>query len=196
VTSFPFTIRPALEEEWPKLRALRLEALADTPIAFGETLATAEAAPDAHWRSRARTGNGRSIRLFAVTNDGRWVGTMGGMIDTENAAAMDGAPVGSPTASRIELPTLVGVYVSPDFRGREAGVTDALLDAVEEWAVTVGTTLSLRVHESNIRAQALYSRRGFAPTGRRFEYRLAPGGLELEMRKTLEQVSASARLDG
>jgi GNAT superfamily N-acetyltransferase len=187
VTSFPFTIRPALEEEWPKLRALRLEALADPPLAVGETLATAEAAPDAHWRS---------IRLFAVTNDGRWVGTMGGMIDSENAAAMDGAPFGSPTASRIELPTLVGVYVSPDFRGRAAGVTDALLDAVEEWAVTVGTTLSLRVHESNSRAQALYSRRGFAPTGRRFEYRLAPGGHELEMRKTLEPGSASARLDG
>ena len=46
-------IRP---DEGPRLRALRLRALADAPTAFGSTLAREEAFTDDVWRDRAAGG--------------------------------------------------------------------------------------------------------------------------------------------
>jgi len=82
-------------------------------------------------------------------------------------------------------PTLVGVYVAPGFRGRRAGVTDALLDAVEAWAREHADVLRLEVNELNARARAAYERRGFVLTGRTSPYPLDPPSLELEMIKRL-----------
>jgi GNAT superfamily N-acetyltransferase len=82
-------------------------------------------------------------------------------------------------------PLLVGVYVSPDYRGEAAGVSRRLLDAVEDWARLHGETLRLEVHEANPRARRFYEKLGFTMTGRSREYELEPGGLELEMIKPL-----------
>jgi GNAT superfamily N-acetyltransferase len=80
---------------------------------------------------------------------------------------------------------LVGVYVAPDRRGDGAGVTRALLDEVERWALGHGPTLRLEVHEDNPRARRFYEKLGFVLTGRTSTYPLEPGGLELEMIKRL-----------
>jgi ribosomal protein S18 acetylase RimI-like enzyme len=77
------------------------------------------------------------------------------------------------------------VYVAPSHRGRDAGVADALLDAVEDWARTVSGTLRLTVHEDNRRAQAFYGRRGYRFTGRTSPYALDETRRELEMRREL-----------
>ena len=98
-----------------------------------------------------------------------WIGTMGGFLGGLGSTG----------------PLLVGVYVAPGHRGRSAGVADALLDAIEDWARTHGSTLSLHVHEDNARAIAFYERRGFTFTGVSAPYDLAPSRLELEMRRTL-----------
>ncbi|RFA23688.1 hypothetical protein B7R25_00335 [Subtercola boreus] len=143
--------------------------LADTPIAFGETLATAESLGESTWRERARRGeNTRGTALVAIDEaaGGRWVGTMGGYLD----------PAG---------PMLVGVFVSPAWRGATSGVTDALLQRVEEWARTESDALLLHVHSENSRAIAAYRRRGYVETGRLFPYILNPHQRELEMRKPL-----------
>lgn len=158
-------VRQVEERDWVRLRALRLEMLADTPIAYLETLETAQRHPVAHWQRQAR-GRPGGVRLVAELDDGRWVGTMTGIL-------ADGAA------------TLVAVYVAPEARGPGAGVTDALLLGIERWAAQHGDQLRLEVNELNGRAIEAYRRRGFVLTGRTTPYPLDPPSLELEMVKPL-----------
>lgn len=157
-------VRPAVEGDWRAYRAIRLEMLEDTPIAFLETLEAARAHPEEHWRRRAANGSDSSELFGAVTPAGRWIGTMGGF-----------HAVGSPD------PHLVGVYVTPSHRGREQGVADALLRAVVGWARRRSRRLLLEVHERNLPAIRFYERHGFAFTGRTQPYPLDRTALELEM---------------
>ncbi|MCU1529150.1 MAG: hypothetical protein JWP75_2913 [Frondihabitans sp.] len=163
------TIRSVNEEDWREIRGLRLEMLQDLPLAYGETFEHASRQPEADWRLRGRRGEGPRTSSFVAIDDAslRWVGIMGGFIPT------------------IGSPLLVGVYVAPDFRGREAGVADRLLEAVEGWARGFSDELRLEVHEDNPRAIRFYERHGFSDTGRRLTYELPPGGLEWEMSKRL-----------
>jgi ribosomal protein S18 acetylase RimI-like enzyme len=163
------TIRSVTEEDWRELRALRLEMLQDTPLAYGETFEHASRQSESDWRLRGRRGQDPWQSSFVAIDDAsmRWVGIMGGFIPTTGS------------------PLLVGVYVAPDFRGRDAGVADRLLQAVEDWARGFSDTLRLEVHERNPRAIRFYERHGFADTGRRLTYELPPGGLEWEMSKAL-----------
>jgi GNAT superfamily N-acetyltransferase len=160
-----FSVREVEERDWLRLRTLRLEMLEDTPIAYLETLETAQAHPTSHWKRSAR-GRAGGIKLVAELEDGRWVGTMTGIL-------AEGTP------------TLVAVYVSPDVRGAAAGVTDALLTGIERWAAQHGDQLRLEVNELNGRAVEAYRRRGFVLTGRTTPYPLDPPSLELEMVKPL-----------
>ena len=163
--SSPVRVRAITPDDWLLLRALRLEMLGDTPLAYLETLATAQALPDAEWQARARRNAARGSTAFAAEDeDGHWVGTMT-VFRRENVAY------------------LVSVYVTPSRRGRKAGVTDALLDRVIEWARAQDgvTELRLEVHEQNPRATAYYRRRGFEMTGRSTPYALDRSQLDLEM---------------
>jgi GNAT superfamily N-acetyltransferase len=162
------TVRRTTEADWPAVRDLRLEMVQDTPIAFGETYETALAVPESEWRMRAARGSSPNSLGLAAIVDERWVGTMGAYV-----------PAGSGAL-------LVGVYVTPDFRGSSAGVADALLGRVEEWARERGTTLTLHVHSQNTRARTFYARRGFVDTGQTFPYVLAPTDFEHEMIKQLD----------
>ncbi|WP_368498470.1 GNAT family N-acetyltransferase [Herbiconiux sp. A18JL235] len=164
-----FEVRRTTEDDWAEVRALRLEMLTDTPLAYLETLEHAHRRSEAEWRAWAREGSSASsITVAAIADDGRWVGTM-----------LSKVPVGSPGAF------LYGVYVAPSHRGRAAGVTDALLDEIEAWAAGRGDTLSLEVHEHNARAIAAYRARGFTETGTTRPYPLDRTTRELEMRKHL-----------
>lgn len=163
----PFTVRPTVEDDWREVRALRLEMLADTPIAFGETLAEARLVREPEWRRRAARGSGSGrTSLAAIDASGRWLGTMGGYLE-------------------LGRPTLVTVYVTPDARGAASGVADALLAGVAEWAAEHGDVLGLLVHEDNPRAIAFYERAGFARTGRRVPYPLDPTREELELERSV-----------
>lgn len=161
-------VRQVRLEDWARLRDLRLEMLADTPLAYLETLEQARAKPDADWRQRARRGAGLAggaptATFVAEQPDGRWVGQMAGYLDAPGSAM------------------LVAVYVAPAARGRAAGVADALLDAVVGWATGHARLLRLLVHEDNGRARAFYRRRGFTETGRTEPYELDPTAREIEM---------------
>lgn len=164
-----FVVREVEERDWTRLRALRLEMLADTPIAYLETLETAEGHPTSHWKRRAR-GRPTGLQLVAEAEDGRWLGTMTGIVSEG-------------------VPTLVAVYVAPEARGADAGVTDALLAGVERWAAGHGDQLRLEVNELNGRAIEAYRRRGFVMTGRTTPYPLEPPSLELEMVKPLRPLA-------
>jgi GNAT superfamily N-acetyltransferase len=172
MTVGPFSIRPTIEQDWRELRALRLEMLSDTPIAFEETLESAERRTESDWRMRAARGSApTSTTLVAIDRDDAWLGTMGAYVP----------PGGS-------LPFIVAVYVTPSARGRDSGVADGLLAAVERWAAMRNDRVALEVHEHNLRARRFYERHGFVPTGRTRPYPFDRSTSELEMVKALDRV--------
>jgi ribosomal protein S18 acetylase RimI-like enzyme len=172
--SVAFDVLTIEESHWQQLRDLRLEMLADTPTAYLEELSAAQKNSEAEWRFRARRVSAPGhIGVAARTRDesptgGRWIASMQG------ATFHDGRTF------------LLAVYVTPAFRGRAAGVADALLDRVEAWAAAEGArTLYLQVHEDNLRAQRFYVRRSYRFTGAREPYPLDRSRSELEMIKPL-----------
>ncbi|MET1015474.1 GNAT family N-acetyltransferase [Leifsonia flava] len=181
-----FSIRPTVADDWEQVRALRLEMLADTPLAYAETRGHALDQPESEWRMRGARGlTDHGTSLVAIDENGRWIGAMAGYIPDPEGERADAA-AGTATGGRPATgPLLVGVYVAPDVRGREAGVTDALLAGIEAWARTHGDTLTLHVHEDNARAIAAYESRGFERTDVTVPYNLDPAKLELEMVKRL-----------
>lgn len=66
------------------------------------------------------------------------------------------------------------------------GLTDQLLRAIEDWALSKSSHLTLHVHEENARARAYYERQGFTTTGHTVPYNLDPTRNELEMVKALQ----------
>jgi len=162
----PAEIRRVTTDDWPALRALRLEALEDTPIGFLETLADAVATPDDLWQERAARGavGGDSFQVMAWAGD-RPVGTC--LCFLRDGAAW-----------------LAAVYVAPAYRGQ--GLLGRLAEQCAGWGREQGSAvLRLQVHEDNARAQAAYATLGFALTGHRQPYDLDPTRDELLMERPL-----------
>lgn len=156
--------------DWRGLRAIRLEMLADTPLAYVESLADARQYTDDEWRARAAWADEpHRLGLTAVlTGTGRWI-------------ALARCAVFGEFDDRAFV---FSVYVAADFRGR--GVADQLLDRIEGWAREEGhAALFLYVHQDNARAIGFYRRRGYRFTGDGEPYKLDRSKFEREMRLPL-----------
>jgi GNAT superfamily N-acetyltransferase len=175
MVTMDITVRRTSREDWARMRRLRLEALQDTPMAFGQTYENALQMTEADWRAYAGRGEEKH-RLFVVAvdedaadeNGGRFVGMMGGARDYRGGA-----------------PFLVGVFISPRYRGPRRGVSDLLLEAIEDWAREFSDRIQLDVHEDNARARRYYASRGFVETGVTEPYPLDRTRLEVNMVKRL-----------
>ena len=150
-----------------RMRALRLEMLADSPLAFLETLAQAAARPHADYRRRiAQASTGGQLAQFVADPGGRLIGHAGGTVLPEEPQAT----------------VVFAVYITPAHRGR--GVLRELVEAVAEWSLAMGRAeLMLEVVVGNDRAVRAYERLGFADTGVRVPHPVLPGLLELQMRR-------------
>lgn len=169
MTSTTFSIRRTTSDDWNEIRDVRFEMIRDTPTAYVETLEDAMGHHEAEWRMRGERGTAeQGIAIAAISDAGRWVGTMAGYVPAAGTG-----------------PLLGGVYVAPDFRGRQVGLTDQLLRTIEDWARSRSSRLTLHVHEDNARARAYYERQGFTATGHTVPYNLNPTRNELEMVKAL-----------
>ena len=160
-------VRRVTSDEGPRLRELRLEALARAPKAFGSTLAREQAFAPEVWVGRATAGaeGFTSITVVAERQD-RLVGMATGL-----AAHAEEQSLG---------PILVGMFVDEEMRQR--GIGEALVESVKRWARSGGNdALNLWVVSVNAPAIALYRRCGFVATGRSRPLGHTPDLVELHM---------------
>jgi len=160
------TIRRVRADEGPQMRELRLQALADpvAAIAFLETTEQALARPDSEWQERAErnatAADQAGFVALLADESGRDEPVGSVVVFTRRA----GEPDYFERVPTVDTATLVGVYVSPQVRGR--GVIDALIQAAAEWTRDAGyPELTLDVHERNVVAISSYRRAGFDVVG-------------------------------
>ncbi len=140
------TIRRCALGDWRELRAIRLEALADTPEAYGSTFWECSQWSDEQWMYAATN------RLFYLA---------------ERDGAVVGMVSGGQNDSRPGTRWLYGMYVTPRARGTETASN--LVETVCHWARDEGVDeLYLHVTLVVARARAFYERVGFRPTGETF----------------------------
>jgi predicted GNAT family acetyltransferase len=145
------------------MRALRLEMLADTPIAYLETVDQAEMRPAESWSKRAalRAAGDREA-TFLAESAGRIVASAGGMTDERDRTI------------------IVAVYITPAYRG--TGLIGRLVEEIAAWSLAAGRTeLALEVARENPRAVAAYARLGFVATGATTPHPLYSDVTEQEM---------------
>lgn len=136
-------VRPGGPSDVAALRAIRLEALSDSPEAYGATYAECATWSDDDWAERARNWN-----FYLAEIDRRVVGLATG-------ALLEDQP---------EVRWLFAMYVAPEARGGHAA--RRLVEAVEAWATAdKAQALCLYVSRAVPRARAFYAKVGFVATG-------------------------------
>jgi GNAT superfamily N-acetyltransferase len=164
-------VRPGLARDASKLRSIRLEALADTPDAYGETYAECAAWDDEVWTRKAEEWN-----FYLAEINGRVVGMARG--ESHN--------------TRSDIRFLFAMYVAPSARGTD--VARRLVDAVSAWARVQGVN-SLYLYVSNAvpRARAFYAKVGFVATGSSLSMHRDESLVCDEMCRDLEEFSFRVR---
>jgi GNAT superfamily N-acetyltransferase len=163
-------VRQIRSGEWERLRNIRLEALADSPLSFATRLSEAEAYPESLWKERALVGAAGDEQATVLAVSGER--TVGMTI----ALGRRGIPEG--------IVPIVSVFVSPTARRR--GVAGRLLCAAEQWAVDHGgSSTSLWVEEGNAPARRLYESAGYVATTDREPMRSRQRAWEIRMEKAL-----------
>ena len=135
------TVRRVRAEDGRLLKELRLNALDDSPSAFGSTFLDEADRTDHEWTLRAqRASTGVELATFFALDEARGVGLVTGHTQPE-------PPV------EIEL---VSMWTSP--QARRSGVGRLLVQAVIDWA-----------YESNVPSVGLWVMRGNDPAERLYE---------------------------
>jgi predicted GNAT family acetyltransferase len=161
------TVHRVTADDAARMRALRLEMLADSPLAFLETVAQAAARSHADYRRRIRTAaTGNQLAQFVADPGGRLIGHAGGTVQVDDPGTT----------------VVFAVYITPARRG--TGVLAELVDAVAQWSIAAGRReLMLEVVVGNDRAVRAYERLGFTDTGIRVPHPVTPTLTELQMRR-------------
>lgn len=158
-------VRRVRPQDASRVRALRIEMLADSPLAFLETVAEAAERPHAEYAARiAMVSTGWHTAQFVAEVDGRFVGHAGGVA----------------VPSEPDTTIIYAVYVQPAHRG--TGVLGALVEAVAEWSRAGGRpALLLEVVVGNDRAVRAYRKLGFTENGVHQPHPRIPSLVELQM---------------
>lgn len=139
----PLRLRPSTRRDWRALRDLRLEALRDTPSAYGSTYAESKRRSWREWKEFASSANS-----FVAERESRFVAMARGGWNEE----------------RPGTAWLYGMYVTPAERG--TGLAERLVERVVQWARSEGfDALYLQVGAAEARARAFYRKVGFVETG-------------------------------
>lgn len=143
------TVRKLEEVEWPTYRELRLAALAESPDAFGSTLATEQGLTAGDWTGRLAAGATSDLDLPLIAQvQGRAAGLAWAKVD----------------ASDTSIVNVYQMWVAPEFRGQ--GLGRLLLRAAVDWArARNALAVCLSATCGDTPAMHLYTREGFKPVG-------------------------------
>ncbi|GAA4594019.1 RimJ/RimL family protein N-acetyltransferase [Actinoplanes octamycinicus] len=165
-----WTVRRVTPRDAGRMRALRLEMLADSPLAFLETLAQAAARSHEGYAQRlGMSADGPELSQFiADPGDGPLLGHAGG-------TAIPDEP---------HVTVVFSVYLTPAVRGGK--LLAQLVDAVADWSTAAGRhELMLEVVVGNGRAVRAYEKLGFQDTGVRLPHPTVPVLTQLQMRRRM-----------
>jgi len=154
-------------------KTARLQALQDSPMAFGSSWAQESQFDDAEWRKRAANMSGeRGVGFLAMDNDIP-CGIIGAFPDEDHVGTAQ----------------IVSMWVAPTHR--RSGLGTALMDAVRSWAQGRGIRiLRLMVTSCNPSAMEFYWRNGFTMTGKTGPYPNDPLIVEHEMAHSVSAASS------
>jgi ribosomal protein S18 acetylase RimI-like enzyme len=170
MTPAQLAVRRAMVGDEHILRALRLEALAEAPEAFGSNCERELARTTLDWR--------------------RWLAP-GVTLVLEDAGAARGLVAGVLDPQDPGIVYLMSMWIHPALRG--SGAADVLVAEHLVWARAAGArSVRLDVFATNVRARRLYERHGFRGTGEQTVR--DDGRLELRMELDLEQAERSSAL--
>jgi ribosomal protein S18 acetylase RimI-like enzyme len=148
ITLVPITPRNAM-----LFKMVRLQALQESPGAFGSAYARESQFSDAEWSERIQRWNGDKGVGFLAMDLAVPCGMAGGLLDEDHP-------------SRVQL---VSMWTAPSHRRR--GVGRLLVNEVLSWARgRAAETLTLMVTSGNEPAIRFYERLGFVQTGRTEPY--------------------------
>jgi RimJ/RimL family protein N-acetyltransferase len=141
-------IREATMVDVDQYRTLRLFALQESPLAFGQDYETSLNHPPELWQERLRDGE-YSVTFIAEHE--------------QNLIGMTGI-LRRPLPKTKHSATIIGVYVHPDWRGLR--IAESLIDACIEWAKSKEVVIvKLSVNSENTSAIRCYQRCGFTIYG-------------------------------
>jgi ribosomal protein S18 acetylase RimI-like enzyme len=162
------TIEPITRDNVLLFKSVRLQALQDSPMAFGSTYAREVGFPESEWLARLERWNGETGMGFLAVDGDAGCGIAGALLDLEDE-------------SRAQL---VSMWTAPTHRHK--GVGQLLVDAVLNWAEQRKVkAVPLMVVSTNDSAIRFYERLGFAMTGKTEPYPNDPAILEYEMARTI-----------
>lgn len=145
------TIRQAVPDDAARLRELRIEALSDTPQAFGSDVDAAQAETVESWVERLHGYEPENQGLICIAEAG------------ERLVGMCGLFRGNRPKTR-HTGLFWGVYVNPDWRGLR--IANALIEECLAWGRDHGLVAAkLAVITSNTPAIRCYARCGFREYG-------------------------------
>jgi GNAT superfamily N-acetyltransferase len=139
------TVRAVRAGEGPRLRELRMRAMADAADAFGSTPEDESSQPEEHWSELA--GGGEEVGIYVAIDGESWIGMAAGRWFARERGVVQ----------------LWGMWVEPARRGQRIG--ERLVAAVRDWATThEARFIRLGVVDGSP-AIPLYERLGFVLTG-------------------------------
>ena len=128
------------------LRDIRLQALLDSPSAYGSTYEHEFELVEEDWRNRLARND--AVTLVIEQDDGVAIGLVTGAIDDDFA----------------DIGWLLSMWVNPAMRGN--GAAGQLIDEVIAWSKLQNcTSIRLQVTDGNTSAERAYLKRGFRRTG-------------------------------
>lgn len=173
-------VRRLRKDEDQLLKDVMLRMYADTPTAFGETLADAQAYSEGEWRrSATEYSTDPNMVAFVVMESGSANAFVrASVLPKKVLEEFEGPSEASAAGEFSDTTVLRHMWVAPQLRGQ--GVAQALIQAVIAWARDKGQRrVVLAVTEGNEIAERCYTRAGFVRNGLSFPHPWHPAKILL-----------------